>query len=161
MAGITTSALHAILPFVAEVEAQLFQYYPAATLQRNLIYMEPTVKAFNMSASYANSFGSGAREQVQNWFDQCRVTVPDRSLQFVQLQPAMYGSMLSSHSIHEARLYLGMGQGQILGMLLEAFHQNGQQLLFLKNYGAQMTLDNLILGESSKRSNKYLAGAVT
>lgn len=156
MTASTAFTLH--FPFVHDIEAALFARAPAAKLQGKPVYMEATVKAFNMSASYATSFGCGAREQIQNWFDQCRVTVSDRSPDFVQVEPAVYSETLLRYKIREAKLYVGTGEQQILGILLEATDQEGRQLLLLKKYGAQMTLDSLILGESSKRNDKYLAG---
>ena len=62
------------------------------------------------------------------------------------------------HLKADAKAYAAFDQSRLLGMLLECTDQAGQQLLVLKNYGGQMTLDNLILGESTKRSNMALAG---
>ena len=150
------------LPFVREVEAFLLTHCPAAKLQRDRVFMTPTIKAFNMSASYATLFGSGAREQVQNWFDQCRVTVPDRNPKVAEVTlevTAFLGNVNARHNILDFKLYVATGERRLLGMLLESTDQAGRQLLLLKTFGAQMTLDNLILGESTKRDDSHLAGA--
>ena len=112
-----------------------------------------------MSASYATSFGSGAREQVQNWWDQCRVMVTDRQPAIHRLNPVSVAEMTQRYDVPKyAKAYAACGQGRLLGILLDCVDETGQELLFLKNYGAQMTLDNLILGESTKRQDKMLAG---
>ena len=152
----TAGILH--LPFVREVEAFLLTQCPAAKLQRDRVFMNATTKAFNMSASYSTSCGSGAREQVQNWFDQCRVTVPDRTPKVAEV--TCLGDVNARHVILDFKLFVATGEGQLLGMLLESTDQAGRQLLLLKNFGAQMTLDNHILGESTKRDDSHLAGVM-
>ncbi len=149
--------------FFREIEDAWFQNVaPAADLQRERVQMQATVKAFNMSASYATSFGSGAREQVQNWWDQCRVSVPDRQPTVVEGESAILSEVALRHSFKPGvQNFAAVGQGRLLGILLGCTDQAGQQLLLLKNYGAQMTLDNLILGESTKRDDKALAGEFT
>ena len=143
-----------------EVESMCFRdIAPAANLQGELVRFEATRKAFNMSASYAMSFGSGAREQVQNWWDECRVMVADRRPAIHHLDPAIVAEIAQRHDVLKyATAYAACGQGRLLGILLDCVDRTGQELLFLKNYGAQMTLDNLILGESTKRQDKMLAG---
>ena len=147
-------------PIVQEVEAVWSDNVgPATELQGNRVRFEPTVKAFNMSASYATSFGSGARELIQNWWDQCRVMLPDRQ----PVVRAMESSVLSEIAQRcqlraNAKSYAAFGQGKMLGMILDCTNLAGEQLLLLKNYGAQMTLDSLILGESTKRNDMTLAG---
>ena len=132
---------------------------PIASLQRERMRFDATRKAFNMSASYATSFGSGAREQIQNWWDQCRVMVPDRQPATHDLDSAVSVAVDQRHELREdAKAYAACGQGRFLGFLLDCTDRTGQQLLFLKNYGAQMTLDNFISGESTMRHDKLLAG---
>ena len=132
---------------------------PAAQLQSEHVRFEPTVKPFNMSASYAKSFGSGARELIQNWWDECRVTIPDRQPAINRISPAILAEIAGRHHmLTDAKAYAAHVQGRLLGILLDCTDTAGQQQLFLMNYGAQMTLDNLILGESTKRQDEALAG---
>ena len=144
-------------PFIEEFESYCVQNIgPTARLQRERVKFEATVKAFNMSASYATTFGSGAKEQIQNWWDQCRVTVADRQPAIHRIDAAVLAG--PRHLLYDVKAYAAHGQGALLGILLDCTDKVGQQLLFLKNYGAQMTLDDLILGESTKRQDKALAG---
>ena len=147
-------------PFLQEIEGICVQNIgPAAQLQRDRVSFEATVKAFNMSASYAKSFGSGAQEQIQNWWDQCRVTVPDRQPAIKRIPTAILADVAGRHNmLADAKAYAAHGQGRLLGILLDCTDKAGQQQLFLMNYAAQMTLDNLILGESTKRQDEALAG---
>lgn len=147
------------LPVFLEVELMCVEKLaPAATLQRERVRFEATRKALNMSASYATSFGSGVGEQVQNWWDQCRVMVADRQPAVHRLDSAEIAEIAYRHELAGVKAYAACGQGRLLGILLDCTNRTGQQLLLLKNYGAQMTLDNLILGESTKRQDNMLAG---
>lgn len=140
--------------FFEEVERLCFRNLgPAAALRRERVKFMATVKAFNMSASYASSFGSGARELVQNWCDEYRVA--DRRPAIQQVDSAIAGR----HQLRpDAKAYVACDNGTVLGALMACTDQTGKQLLLLKNYGAQMTLDDLILGESTKRQDMALAG---
>ena len=131
---------------------------PPAQLQLQRVVFEPTVKALNMSAPYAKSFGSGAREQIQNWWDQCRVTVADRQPLIHRMETIELAELARQHELLDVKAYAAYGQGQLLGLVVEYTNNTGEKVLFLKNYGAQMTLDKLILGESTKRQDKTLAG---
>ena len=150
--------------YVQHVETAWLQQAPAADLQGNRISFEAVLKAFNMSASYATSFGSGAREQSQNWMDQCRVTVPDRQPRVHQRESAVLSTIAQQHhGISDAKSYAALNDGssgaiRLLGVIVDCTDAAGHQLLVLKNYGAQMTLDILILGESSTRNDTALAG---
>ena len=150
-------------PFFQEVESVCFQKHgPAARLQRERILFPATKKAFNMSASYATSFGSGAGEHVQNWWDQCRVMVANRQPEILAIDSATLAEIAGQHGMMpDAKAYVTRDKGIVIGVLLDCTDKTGQQLLFLKNYAAQMTLDNLILGESTKRQDKALAGLHT
>ncbi|DBA84448.1 TPA: hypothetical protein ACH3X1_006081 [Trebouxia sp. C0004] len=112
-----------------------------------------------MSASYAKSFGSGAREQTQNLWDQCRVTVPDRQLAINRIKAAIVAEIAGRHHLMaDAKALCCSRPGMTARDLIRCTDKAGQQHLFLMNYGAQMTLDNLILGESTKRQDEALAG---
>ena len=143
-----------------DVESLCFEHFGSAvSMQRDHVKFEAVVKAFNMSASYATSFGSGAREHIQNWWDQCRVTVEDRQPVIHNMSPAALCNLAQKHQLQpDVKAYAAVGQGHLLGIVLGGTNNSGEQLLFLKNLGAQMTLDNLILGESTKRQDKMLAG---
>ena len=144
--------------FFEEVESLCFRNLgPAAALRRERVKFMAAVKAFNMSASYATSFGSGARELVQNWWDECRVA--DRRPAIQQVDSAILAEIAGRHQLRpDAKAYLACDNRTVLGALLACTDQTGKQLLLLKNYGAQMTLDDLILGESTKRQDMALAG---
>lgn len=149
------------LPLLQDIEHECLRRYPAVRLDRcDRVRFEATRKALNMSALYATSCGSGAREQVQNWCDQCRVAVADRQPDVDRLDSAVLAEIAQRHSVElaDAKAYFAYGQEQLLGILLACTDKSGQQLLLLRNYGAQMTLDNLILGESTKRQDSMLAG---
>ena len=96
--------------------------------------------------------------------DQCRVTVPDRQPRVHQMEPAVLSTIAQQyHAISDAKSYAAFGEVspralRLLGVIVDCTDAAGHQLLILKNYGAQMTLDSLILGESSKRSDTALAG---
>ncbi len=85
--------------------------------------------------------------------------VADRQPAIHHMDLAVLAEIARRHELlPDAKAYAAYGQGRLLGILLDCTDKIGQQLLFLKNYGAQMTLDNLILGESTKRQDKALAG---
>ena len=134
-------------PFVREIESVRVQNLaPAANLQRERVRFEATRKAFNMSASYPTSSRSRAREHIQNWWDQCRVMVADRQPSIHCLDSAVLAAIAQRNELlANAKAYAACGRGRLLGILLECTDRTGQQLLFLKNYGAQITLDNLML----------------
>ena len=144
-------------PFFEEVESLCFRNLgPAAALRRERASFVATVKAFNMSASYATSFGSGAREHIQNWWDECRAA--DRRPAIQQVDSAVLAGIAGRHQLRpDARAFVACDSA-VLGTLLACTDHTGQQLLLMKNYGAQMTLDDLILGESTKRQDEALAG---
>ena len=145
--------------FVRDIERIWFDRATPAALQRALVHFIATTKPFNMSESYARLFGFGAREHVQNWMDECRVRAGTGELTVHSMEDALLSDIAQRHpSLADAKAYAAFDEDRLLGMLLDCTSRAGEQLLFLKNYGAQMTLDNLILGESTKRSNMALAG---
>ena len=146
-------------PFIKEIERVWSAVASPAALQRAPVSFDPTIKAFNMSESYATSFGSGAREQIQNWWDECRVRAGKAQCIIRCMDHATSSEIAHRHHLKaDAKTYAAFDQTRLLGMLLDCTDQAGQQLLVLKNCGGQMTLDNLILGESTRRSNMALAG---
>lgn len=73
--------------------------------------------------------------------------------------PAVLAEVAQRHQIKsDAKAYAACGQGRLLGILLDCTTDTGQQLLLFKEYGAQMNMDCLILGVSSKRKDHRLAG---
>lgn len=151
------SAIHHA--FVKEIEQIWSDRATPVVLQRVPVYFMATTKPFNMSESYARFFGFGAREHVQNWMDECRVRAGTGELIVHSMEDALLSDIVQRHQpLADAKAYAAFDEDRLLGMLLDCTSRAGDQLLFLKNYGAQMTLDNLILGESTKRSNMALAG---
>lgn len=151
------AAIH--YPFVREFEEYWFNKATPASLRRPPLQFVAVLKALNMSEPYAANVGCGAREHMQNWWDECRVRAGDGNLFVHLMNHADSSEIAQRHNLmSDAKAYAAFHHHTLLGVVLDCTDKAGQQLLFLKNYGGQMTLDDLILGESTKRSNMALAG---
>ena len=134
---------------------------PAVLQNRKVSSPRKACKSFNMSGEYASDSGSGAREHVQNWFDQCRSAVDTRQPKLITFEGAALASVTEQVGVLPGlKLYVAVSPATntLFGIILAGSSSDGFPFVMLKNYGAQMTLDDLILGQSSKRQDAALAG---
>ena len=125
-------------------------------------------KSMNMSDSCASSFGSGAVEHIQNWFDQCRKlnctsTTWDRQPLVVEYDSEQFADLAKAYRLKEGiQVFAAIDSSasRALGFLVacESAAAAGKQILLLKNYASRISLDDMILGVSSKQGDTLLAG---
>ena len=126
-------------------------------------------KSINMSDTYASSFGSGAVEHIQNWFDQCRKLDRNTSTRqplVLEYDSEQFADLVTVHRLKPnitVVVVLDSSASHALGILVacDSAAPAGKQLLLLKNYASRITLDDLILGVSSKQGDNLLAGLIS
>ena len=114
-------------PLFQEVEKEwLSTKGPAVPMRRERVIFEATSKAFNMSAAYATTFGSGAGEHIQNWWDECRVKVTDRRPSVCELGLAESAAIAQRYKLTSGvQTFAACHEGSVLGIVLACTTQTG------------------------------------
>ena len=103
-------------PFVREFEGVWLAKATPAVSKRPPVQFVDGIKAFNMSEGYAEGFGSGAREHVQNWWDECRVRA-ENTLPIVRRMDYTLSSAIAQryHLRPDTKAYAAFSPAHIAG----------------------------------------------
>ena len=134
------------------LEAEWCKTYPPVELSHPKLAQQRTIflKSFNMLKEYASHINSGIREHMQNWYDQCKVLCPAGATLNV-LEPPAAPPNLS---------FLAVTGGQKTLGFVAQYSDNSvaSRVVVFKNYGTQLSTDQMSLGMTTKREDNTLAG---
>lgn len=138
---------------VEQLDIHLCIEYPPVALRQTKPAQEVPVfyKSFNMLKEYASHLKSGIREQIQNWYDQCIVMSPSST-------PVGLNSQEANGVTFQAVVGEIQGQKRALGFVAQFLDSQGRRVVILKNYGTQLSPDQMSLGMTTKTDNDKLAG---
>lgn len=149
---------------IEELEAQMLDMRDPLLLtnQRHLQQQKKIIKSLNMVPAYTSHINDGnLQELVQNWQDQCRVATTEDSM--IKVLTVSDFQMMALKADSGRLKFFGVvgevdGELKSLGYLAEYSDAKGNRALQLKNFGAQVSLEQMTLGLTTKAADSRLAG---